>query len=297
VPLTETEQESSVVAASDPQDEHDLPVEQPAEVAQERDEAGRFVAAKQTHSLGLAAMAVDLDIPQDEIDRLPSDQLEDLIRYLNKQRFQLLQDRPAQSGFREQREPEEVPIDLGIPAEEEDRYDPTILKAMKKLAEENRSLKKEFVQIRESAKQREQQHIDEQIDEAFSGLTDHHAMLGAGALGALSPEELARRNAVLAVAQADTRGSIKQRIQRAVSILYPSSKAAAPAAKPANGEAYAEEELAKRRDQWERAPTARPTSREATPEPPGIRKAKKTFLSKVREMQDVSESANDEFPG
>lgn len=287
-------------AKAPPQNEAPPEQEQPE---RERDEHGRFIPKKPSapmasasHPRGLAAMARDLGVPDEQIQGMTTEHLDNLVFHLNQQRFTFLENertRTAQSE-RQQQPVEEPEPDIGM---EEADYDPKLVAAMKKLAKENQALRKEFKQLNEQRISDEQRRRDESIDDAFLSLpANRQAIYGSGRIGALTPAELARRNAVLAIAQ-HQRGSIKQKIQQADNILYGDHPEQPPAAQPTNGSAYVEEELAKRRESWPNAPVARPTSRASEGEPPSLKKARDSFKKRMREMEDANEDSNDEFPG
>ena len=257
----------------------------PAPVAtddRQRDEAGRFLPKTYTHSKRLSRMAADLGIPQDEIEHTPSENLDDLVYYLNEQRLQLLQEsRMTRQGEAAPQQaapakPVEEEPDLGI---NEEDFDPRIYGVLKKLAQENASLKKEIGGIHQSNKTREQQQLDFAFDQAFAALSPaQQEFFGKGRLGKLTPEQFSRRQAAVAVAKGDPRGIVD-----AANILSPSAGTPAPAA-PTNGQSYVDETLAKRRTQWAEGGVAKPTNREGSPEPKGVAKAKKAFTAGIRAL-------------
>jgi hypothetical protein len=190
--------------------------------------------------------------------------------------------------------------------------DPKVAAALRRLSKENRDLQRRLEETASREEARERSTRNERIDRTFAGLSDYADIFGQGRLGELAPEELACRQAVLAIAHADqSHRAFEQKIERAVKTLYrhrqqpaaapvstppapPQQSYAAPVAsqpatpaaqrQPANGDAWEEEELADRRRRWrDQVPVAQPSTSQPAPKKPGVQSAKEAFEAGLRE--------------
>lgn len=228
------------------------------------------------HSRRLAAMARDMGIPEDEIASTPTEQLDDTVYHLFRQRREMANrnqrtdpDAPATPAHQE---PAEDHLDL--PGAED--FDPRLTGFLKRQAAELKSLKAQLADTAQREQGRAQESMGDRIDRYFDEEKDEGRFGKGGrrSLTADSPEFL-RRMAVLQAMDKMREGTEAQRFKKAMTLIYGSSKA--------SSSKDPEDELEKRKRDWEEGAVAQPTHRNGAAEPKGVKRAVKTAAAFMRE--------------
>ncbi len=255
-----------------------------------RDEAGRFV--KPTHDANLIELALDLGVPQEEIDASSPTELTRLVKLLNKQ---ALRSRNATTEDARRPEPPAPEFDddspLGIEGEEE--IAPQILKGMKAQRKELRELRQH---IQAGERQRQDESNTAYADRMFSEHGDP-AKVGSGGVSALkanSPEQLLRLAAVdTAIRLAGQGATAAQQIAKLPEALkmLGAVKGAAPVTDPTALELQA------RREAWDQGGLRTPTHRKPREEPFGPKRAARAVAAHLRDKNgSVDETDEDSLP-
>ena len=222
-------------------------------------------------------------------------------------------------------EPEEDPLKaLGI---DESEWEPKLVAALKKLAGDNAGLKKALAAGETERKTEKAAAAYDAIDDFFESLGDDR--FGTGDRYTIKPgAELDRRVALLRAAGIDPKDPPKAKdvaklLRAAHATLFPAAKAgaaedagayaeaqdaapeatAAEAARPRgeNGRFLSDEEIAERAEEAEMkkryaaSAVAVPTHRSGSPEPKGVKAAKKAFLEGARELAGAQRTSADDL--
>lgn len=263
-PPAEAPEATPSAEVPEPPDENRSP--SPAASSQPRNPDGTFAPSKPSHDSNLVGLALDLGIPQDDIDALDSRGLSILIRRLAKP-APITQDKPAPPA------PEDE-YDIGI---DESQFDPDLVKTLKSQAREIKALKAEREQERAASR-----HLAA-MDAADRLFAEKASVFGKGTYKDVKKEsaEFKRRAAVFDYAQKLPTGSMEERLAEAISTLY-GHQEAEPEAKKAKTR-YSNEE-------WDAGGSAHPTSRKGAAELPGVEKAKRSVAARLAEMGKQTES-------
>ena len=230
------------------------------------------------HPDRLVRMARDLGFSDEEIQTTPTADLRASVSEAAIERLYTQQGRTVATAVEQsQAQPAAVPAapepeGLGI---SEDDYDEGLVGVLKRLYAKIETLEKAHAEMAGHVQASVNQTVTQQIDAEFA---KHPDFFGKGNLGDLDPEgpDMARRNAVVAMAKTFKDGTPPQRVAKAVSILYP-NLASAPAKAP---EKPAEKPEVKR---WLEGGLAAPTQRTGAGEPAGVEKAKQSIRQFYRE--------------
>lgn len=256
--------------------------EEPAPPA--RDEKGRYLPKPKTyeHSASWRRRAEELGMSAGEIGALSPEDLKDEV--LDRRWKQAIETRgQAPSETRQAGSP---PEGQGRPAGQESdpaeitldeaQFDPALVSAFKKLADDNKSLRDRLAQVEQYAAGQQQMSLAARADRVFAKYED---VLGKGRGHELDPnsDELARRKVILSVVDSDKGpGTIEQKIERAYARIYGGKPQSKPEPEPkASGRIS--------REEWAEAGLARPTHRGNGQEPKGERKAVATAGRIMRE--------------
>lgn len=284
------------------------PSEPPGEDMRPRGPDGRFLPKEAKpepikHSSRLIRMAQDLGISEEEIQKTPSDQLDEVVYHLNKQALELAREQSRERSILGATErnaagaPRMDPPFPPAPETETDPFDvwakdaglyPELLGELQRMRsdlKELKALKGEFGEIRNHHRARMQETLTEQLDRAFAR---HEAILGKGTRAQIkdgSPEHL-KRMAVLGLVEKDTsKAPLQDKIDKVVKALYGSAAPQAPV----------DDILAQRREQWNGAGLAMPTNRSGGTEPKGDKKAMATAHRMMKEQGLLDEENTDGF--
>ena len=147
--------------------------------------------------------------------------------------------------------------------------------ALKRLKAENKTLREQVGQVKGYQDQRIKESIAAECDRAFA---KHEEIMGKGRGLEMSDDDpnLIRRKAALALAHTIKQGTIPQRIDRAVEILYGNANVGRTASRPSQVSEAARE--------WQEGGLARPTQRAGSAEAPGERKAMQTAARIMKEQ-------------
>lgn len=248
-----------------------------------------------THPAKLAQMALDYGFSDQEIAARPTDQLAEAVYHVQKKTLEMARQLSAERETTRATErppspapPEPPPEEEGLGLDET-QYDPGLMGVIKQQRSELKALRErlDFNERREQARANE--GVAERVDRAFGR---HEAVLGKGRRQELNKDsaEYARRLAVLGMVDRDTsHRSLEEKIDRAVEVLY-GTQAPAPA-------------LTRQQQRWAEGGVARPTSRAAEQEPPGVKKARRAVaeqlaqLGRGGESPDNGEATADDFLG
>lgn len=266
----------------------------PAPAAPRDPETGKFTKAEpptekvEEHSRTLVRRAISVGMSDEEIDSTPVGKLEDLVWARHE------------AALHEARQSRQKEADAGsmkamVPVEDEDiltfgeaekdladEFKKPLKEAFSRQAKEIKELKAQIERLTQSDNQRQAMSFAEQVDRHFE---KHKAHLGEGRGLEMSPDDpyLARRKAVLLLCQADQRGTLAQKIDRAVKTLYGAST-------PAKADDAVPEPIQQRRKEWDGAALVKPTNRAGAEEPLGKERA----IRAVREArQDMTANPNE----
>lgn len=255
--------------------ELDLPVSQTSpDAAPARDRPrgpdGKFVPEKQQHSRAVVRLAESFGFTRERIDATTPEVLEELV--LERNRWEREEARAARqilgSGIREApaaSERREATVE-----EEPDLTD--VHEPIRKMFERQQ---KELAALKAERQAEKAEAGEREIDNAFKSLEDPE-LFGEGSAKevGLESEEMERRRAVYARAARYPSGSLRERLAKARTALYPGR--GEQTAKPGRGQdnSYsrngngASPELQRRRDEWDEGALAVPSHRKPSPRSP-----------------------------
>lgn len=261
--------------------------EKPAEPQSQT--AAEKPAEKKPESLGVAPgdrrkarlvrRAVELGLGRPEAELMDVEDLEDEVHYLSEKALaEARAEAKAAAAVRVKDEtaaaiPEE--IDLGVPKESVDGLDDDLVKILRKQAAEIAELKRQMASGAQAQQAREAATVGQRLDALFAG---DEAAFGKKPTGKTDPrsKEGARRLAVIAylnnLAGSKQATTLEADFAAAVEALGFSS--AAPGVELARQE----------EDRWAKAGAARPTQRNAQPEPKGEGRAARAVQEKREEL-------------
>lgn len=252
-----------------------------------RDEAGRFVPEKHSHSSRLVRMAADLGLAEADITEATPETLEALIhdrqRQLKSELDQQRQEARRPSSDSEAPAPPVAPNPLD--EIKEDEFIPemqSLIKVVKGQDQVIKELRAKLATIESHLVRQENASKVSAIDKAFS---KHEAILGKGRFNDLKADSpfMARRNAVDALVKADkAQGSLQDKVDRAMATLYGDKAKAKKAQEPIEEEASTEDAEAAWKQEWRNGGVARPTQRNGAAEPRGPRTAERAVAAALR---------------
>lgn len=240
------------------------------------------------HSGRLVRMARDLGLSDEEINSTPTEQLDDIVYHLNRQALQSAREASRTETFHQSQDrraaPQEEPVAPEAPDEygldlDESQYAPGLVRALKEVAGKSKreieALQKQVRSLEEREKNRQQESVTRQLDRLFEK-ADKPTLFGKGGRHELAAEgpEYMRRIAVLSAMDRMKEGTLAEKFQRAVTMLY--GQAPQPS-EPANGN-----QLSDQQKRWNDAALAKPTQRQSE-EPKGEAKALKSAARYMRE--------------
>lgn len=281
--------------------------------------------APAAHPRWLREQAEDFGFSQAEIDGMDTDQLGQAVRYAARAEKKWWQEQRPQAAPAAPQAPPQVPqeeeVDLGIPPQDLQDFDPRLVGALKTIAsgyqKKTRALEE---RLQAAEKLTQQQQVDRtvsEIDQGFADLADDCPLLGKGNCADFKTTDhsyLLRDAVVKSVAASWPKGAPGWRkavALRAREMFGAGSGQSAPTDLPPEPPTPRQQQAAERpreangrftREQWEQAALNRPTQRKGAAEPPGRDKATRAVTERIREMDaqqgDVSDdSFNDSFPG
>jgi len=258
---------------------------------------GRFAPADRPKvPARLAAKAAELGFSEQEIADTPAAELSALVNLTILERLgQRPEPAPPAPPAAPARKPGNAPAAAGnepAPADEEvalgideEKYDPDLLGVIKAQAKELKALKALVGQIHGDLQAGARRTATQQCDAAFAR---HPELFGTATFEEIdkTSAEFVRRNAAIdLVRKMNGPGTLAQKVDRAVEILFGARAGGdhAPARAPAQAPTSASEEQRRRESEWNGAGLARPTYRRADPEPKGDRRAMKAVARKLSE--------------
>lgn len=240
-------------------------------------------------------MALDLGLSEGEIASTSTEILDETVYHLNRQAFNLARESSRDQESRRQAAATADPAKT-LEAEplatlKDEDYDPGIaelIRTVRSQAKEIKELKEGLGGVRSFQQAGVQESLAQQCDRAFE---KHESVLGKGKGTDLQPTDphYIRRKSVLAlVDQMPKKGSLADRIDRAVETLFGVAPAPAPA--PTNGT-----QLSPEQQRWNEGTVARPTQRKPSDDPPGRKKAEAAVANFLNEQTQITPDSADEF--
>lgn len=263
----------------------DLPPEKPPETPERaRDEQGRFLPEKTNHPKSLVRMARDYGIAESLIDSMSTEDLADEVNVERLKAHSVSRDsrhlspEDRQSPEGEQSPPTKNPEtddSLGLDEETRASIHEPILKLLQNQAREIRELKASLGAITQAEAARANESAVETADRIFA---EDEQIFGKGKRSELKDgtPECVRRLAVWELARTQD-GSVEQKIRKAREILF-GKKEPTP-----NRSESTERQPAITTEEWEESALARPTQRQGSREPKGVRRAEKAVAARLRE--------------
>lgn len=289
--------------------------------SQPRDAAGRFLPPEAQATLpeppkpshdALVQLAIDLGIPAEQARKTPSEILSAGIRGAFAARNDILRatDRSlgAQSAPATGAEPSPQSLVATLPGataaddvdfgkdEDGNPYEgqmiPSLVKIIKDTRKELKELKSAFEQLKTIEIQRQSESLGQRVDRQFK---QYEQFLGKGRGVSMDKNsaEYKRRLAVLNLVEQDkSNATLEDKIDRAVSVLYPqaSPPASPPASTGAEGRAAPERPapaLSPEQQAWNDAALRRPTQRTIPEEPKGTKRAERSVGQLLAAMETV----------
>jgi len=245
---------------------------------------------KPTHPRQLFDLATDLGIPSEDIREMPTEALQAVVNSVARQAQRLEREAQARQQTLLSSIDRNITTQAPAPAPEPEplsgldmsQYDPGIAEALslvRQQAKELKALKAEMQQLKGNEVRRENERLSDIADRHFA---DYKTFLGEGRGHELASDsaELTRRRAILAMAEMDqSRTSFENKLKKALVTMYgEAGKTPAPTPPPATPAPTTPTQEA-----WLKGGVAKPTHREAAPEPPGVRKAEKSVAAILAE--------------
>jgi hypothetical protein len=272
------------------------------------------VSPKQKHLRSLVSMAVDLGVPQEEIDAATPDALSNLVYHLNRQQLELAR-RNSREDALNPRQPAPAPaasapaapddFDTGLPDENE--FEPSLVNAVKKIGKASRdklkALEDRLAKAEANEQQRQQEQVNARVDSLFAGLgKEYEAVVGKGdwrAVSAKDPDAFTRRKAILNMAAQDqSQTSFEDKFAKAAKQLFGGRAAPEPGEVEGYGEvpAGAPPALTQRQREWQEGTVGRPTARGKDSKPKGEKAALQAAAKYMRENNLGDEDELAGFP-
>ena len=248
-----------------------------------------------THSKRLVREALDWGFTQAEIDRTPTDQLDDLV-YERQRTYRLAQQQQQQAQQKPEVKAEPEP-DIALPPEAAE-YDENTRKVLKAVVaqplKEVAELKKQLAEMQERDKQREVR----ENQRVFAGLLDKHkTVFTDDAAGN------AKKLAIIAYLQnVQQPAGLENDFEAGVKLLFGATPSPAPPA-PAPKAEPEPDPLAETKKAFAEGGLARPTERKEPDLPPGDARALRFLKDRLGERKaqavngDVKQTFMDEFFG
>ena len=257
---------------------------------------------KKAHPAALKNLALDLGIPEEDIEGLETADLDRVVKVTARQALRIQReasdrqktilnsvDRNITQQVQEPAPPEADPFaDMG-------EFDPRLVNMLRSQDKTIKELREQLTGVNQREVQRVARTSGEMLDDAFAALgASFEPFFGKGNAvdGEVEAESLNRRRALVGLAGIDfskpfTVKSVTAAIKKAAESMY--GPALANAQPPAQVDPYAQPAtptppVTARQKQWQENTVAKPTQRQSVPEPPGRAKAIRS-VSRILESE------------
>jgi hypothetical protein len=247
------------------------------------------------------ALAGDLGLSEEEIRTTSPEALEQVVYHLQRQLLRERRDKSIQTTVAEEQPataPDSVPSPDGLLGIDESQYDAGLVGVLKAQATKIQELERRLGQVQGFQQARVRESLAEQCDRAF---VKHKAVLGDGRgidMTADDPHFLRRKAVLELVDKGPKKGSLPDRIDRAVEILFGQRAAPALGRGGVSADERPQTPPSPFEAEWREGGLVRPTHRSGAGEPKGREKAEQavaTYLEQQRVATGVP-AIKEEFP-